>query len=99
MIIYEVTVDIDASRAEALHRYLAERHLPDMLGTGCFTGIGLEQESATRFRSRYECAAQADLDRYLAEHAAAMRADFVAHFPDGAAVARAVWRQVARWAR
>lgn len=94
MIAYEVTVQIEPQRADDLQRYLADTHLPEMLGTGCFTAIHLERTGGSTFRSRYECAAQGDLDRYLADFAPAMRDDFARHFPSDASVSRTVWTHV-----
>jgi len=40
-------------------------------------------------------ASQEDLDRYIAEHAPRLRADFHEHFPAGVRLSRAVWSEQA----
>ncbi|ETW02984.1 hypothetical protein H310_05424 [Aphanomyces invadans] len=82
-VVYEVLVRCEETVADRLSAYMTGRHLPDILNTGCFASIEFEQSAAGVFRTRYKAATQADLDRYLAEHTAAMRDDFMAHFPTG----------------
>lgn len=97
MIVYEVLVEVDAAQARALERYMRETHIPQILATGCFRRITFERAAPTRFRTRYEAATPADVDRYLAEHTAAFRADFAAHFPSGVAATREVWETLETW--
>jgi hypothetical protein len=52
-----------------------------------------------RIRTRYEAARAADLERYLTEHTAHFRADFMARFPSGVRASREEWHQVAEWRR
>jgi hypothetical protein len=56
---------------------------PDIVATGCFRRIRFERASSSRFRTRYEAGTEADLERYLHEHAPRLRTDFQAHFPAG----------------
>ena len=44
-------------------------------------------------------AEEADLERYLSTHAARMRSDFAAHFPQGDTVSREVWMAIQAWER
>jgi hypothetical protein len=71
-------------------------HIPEILATGCFTSIHFDQSDG-RFRTVYQAAAQPDLDRYLNQHAAAMRDAFQRQFPSGVAVSRDVWEQLQSW--
>lgn len=87
---YEVSVFIDPALAERFERYMLDRHIPEVLATGCFTGATLERSSPGEYRTRYEAAADSDVDRYLAQYTADLRADFVAHFPEARA-SRARW--------
>ena len=93
---YEVTVVLEPPLAGAFQAYMREKHIPEILATGCFTGARFEQVSSTRFRTAY-LGSQAGLDRYLAEHAAAFREDFLRHFPAGATASREVWSAVHVW--
>ncbi|RQM20351.1 hypothetical protein B5M09_010642 [Aphanomyces astaci] len=66
-----------------------------MLDTGCFIKAEFEQCEPPVLRSRYLLASPRDLDRYVAEHAEAMRSDFQVHFPNGIIVCeRSTWRTV-----
>ena len=96
---YEVVVDVEPALAERFARYMRETHIPQILGTGCFATIRFEQASPTRFRTAYVAHNQADVDRYLAQHTAAFRADFAANFPSGATATRETWTLVERWTR
>ena len=93
---YEVTVDLAPALAEAFQAYMRGKHIPEILATGCFTGARFEQASPTRFRTCY-LGTRAGLDRYLAEHTAAFREDFLRHFPEGATASRDVWSGVQSW--
>ena len=97
MLHYEVTLQVDPSLAPAVERYMRGRHIPAIKATGCFRQIRFFQASAARFRTSYEAATEADLDRYLAEHAPRMRAEFQAEFPRGVTVTRETWTERERW--
>lgn len=94
MLAYEVVVEVREDLAGAFEGYMRGKHIPEILATGCFTRIRFEQASPTRFRTRYEAATKADLDRYLEEHTGPFRADFAAHFPEGCTPSREVWEEV-----
>ncbi len=94
MISYEVTIHVeDASLAEALETYMRDKHVAEVFATGCFLDARFEQSAPDTYRSRYTVASQEKLDRYLAEHAPRLRADFAAHFPSGLRLSRAVWNE------
>ena len=95
MLSYEVTIHLDdPSLAPALEGYMRDRHIAEVLATGCFADGRLERSAPDDYRTRYTVASQEDLDRYVAEHAPRLRADFLQHFPSGLRVARAVWNEV-----
>jgi hypothetical protein len=97
MLSYEVTIELeDASLADALERYMVEKHVAEVLATGCFAAGRFERSTPGVYRSRYDVVSQNDLDRYLAEHAPRLRADFVEHFPAALHVTRAVWSECQR---
>jgi hypothetical protein len=97
MVTYEVTTLVPPHLVEAYERYMRERHIPEILNTGCFKGAVLTRSAPGRYRIRYEARNDGDLERYLAEHAPRLRADFGAHFPDGVTVSREVWVAVQAW--
>lgn len=97
MLSYEVTIQLDdPSLAESLQAYMRDKHLAEVFATGCFLDAHFEESAPDMFRSRYAVASQDDLDRYLSEHSAGLRADFLQHFPSGLRVTRAVWNERAR---
>lgn len=96
MLSYEVTLQLeDGSLAGALETYMTGRHIAEVFATGCFLDAHFEQSAPDTYRSRYSVASREDLDRYLAEHAPRLRADFLEHFPAGIRVTRAVWNEQA----
>jgi hypothetical protein len=97
MIAYEVTAEMEERLADPYERYMRETHIPEVLATGCFHEAVLARSSPGRYRTSYLARSQADLDRYLEIHTAALRADFAAHFPAGVTLSREIWGTVERW--
>ena len=97
MIAYEVTAELEERLAGRYERYMRETHIPQVLSTGCFHAAVLARSSSGRYRTSYLARTQADLDRYLETHTAALRADFAAHFPEGVTLTREVWDTVEHW--
>lgn len=96
MLSYEVTIQLDdLSLADALERYMRDKHLAEVFATGCFLDAHFETSERGVYRSRYTVASQGDLDRYVRDSAPRLRADFVEHFPAGLRVSRAVWTKLA----
>ena len=93
---YEVRVSLDPSQGVAFEEFMRRHHIPAVQATGCFTGAHFERLSPGEYRTRYTAATMGDLERYLAEHAAGLRADFVTHF-GGARVTREVWETREAW--
>jgi Domain of unknown function (DUF4286) len=94
---YEVTVIVRADLIVAWEQYLPG-HVADVLATGCFESAVIERGAPGQYRCRYTAGNQTALDRYLAEHATAMRADATQRFPQGVETSRAVWAQWQRLA-
>jgi hypothetical protein len=90
-ICYEVLATVDPAYVAAWEHYMLNEHIPDVLLTGCFLEARLDRGEAGRFRVRYRVADTATLDRYLAEHAPALRAEALQRFPQGVRLERAVW--------
>ncbi len=97
MIHYEVTLECSATAAPMLERWIRNTHIPNMLATGSFVAIHFDRADEDRFRTVYQAATQADLDRYLTQHAERLRGEFHDRFPDGVAVTREVWVQLQGW--
>ena len=99
MLIYEITARVESERREDYERYMKERHIPDVLSTGAFTGGQFERSVSNElFRTRFFCPTREILDRYLAEYAPALRTDFKNHFETGVELEREQWRVIAKFA-
>lgn len=96
-LLYEVTATVRDDLIPDYERYMRERHIPDVLATGRFTGASLTRSAEGRYRISYELADRATLERYLNDHAPALRADFARHFPTGVELSREVWSVAQRW--
>jgi hypothetical protein len=99
MILYEVTLQAEPALATAVEDYMRRRHIPAILATACFRRIRFDRAPPARFRTSYQADSQADLDRYLRDHAPRLRADFHAEFPTGVTLARETWTQREGWER
>lgn len=99
MVTYEVTAEVEPALAEPFERWLRERHVPDVLATGCFAGASLARSTPGRYRIRYEAHDRAALDRYLAEHAPRLRGDSRRAFPRGVTLGREEWDVLETWDR
>ncbi len=97
MIRYEVRLDADPALAAAIESYMRDHHIAEVLATGCFVGARFERAESGAFRTLYVAATAGDLDRYMADHAARLRADFLARFPDGVTPTRELWNELQEW--
>lgn len=97
MITYEITAKVRPDLCEKYEIYMRERHIPDLLGTDCFSGASLSTDGAGSFRMRYEAPDREALDRYLREHAAPLRKDAEEHFPEGVELSRTEWTIIQNW--
>jgi hypothetical protein len=97
LIIYEVTSVVREGLRARYEIYMRDRHIADVLATGLFVGAQFMRADDGRFRTRYEFAEREALDRYLSTHATRMRADFMAHFPEGVEFERDVWNVLSSW--
>lgn len=98
MIFYEVSVEVRADLCAAFEDYMRNKHLPDILATGCFSHIRFDQafssENHALYRTCYQANTEDDYTRYLNQHASTMRADFMQHFPEGCVPSRQVFREL-----
>lgn len=97
MIRYEVTVAVREDLRERFERYFVDTHIPEILATGCFLDIRFDRADSGSYRTVYHAATRADLDRYLSQHTARFRADFLAHFPEGVVASRENWTEIKSW--
>ena len=97
MIAYEVTIETRLDLCESFERFMVDRHIPDLMATGCFASALFSRGVAGRYRARYEAPDREALDRYFAEHAAQLRGDVAELFPDGISFEREEWEVLARF--
>lgn len=97
MITYEITAIVNEELCADYERYMRDRHIPDLLGTGAFAGASIGRSSPGRYRVRYEAHDREELDRYLRDHAPGLRDHFMATFPSGVEVSREEWVVLERW--
>jgi hypothetical protein len=97
MISYEVTLQATPELSATVEQFMAESHIPEIFASGCFREIRFSLASAARFRTAYQASTQADLDRYLQDHAPRFRAEFLKRFPDGVNITRETWVQRRMW--
>ena len=97
MITYEVTATVRDDLRARYEVFMRERHVPDVLLTGLFLGAHFLRADDGRFRTRYELADRPSLERSLATHAARLRADLQAPFPEGVELSRDVWSELIAW--
>jgi hypothetical protein len=97
MPLYEVTLQIESALSHAVEDHMRRKHIPEILATGCFQRIRFDRASPGRFRTSYEAKSDADLERYLREHAPRFRAEFQARFPTGVTATRETWASLQSW--
>ena len=97
MVIYEITAVVQSELVEKYEKYMRERHIPDLLETGFFSGAYFTRAAGNRYRIHYQARNQESLDKYLNEDAERLRGDFLAHFPSGIDLSREVWKILQIW--
>lgn len=79
MIIYNVTVQVDGAVAADWLHWMQQTHIPEVMASGCFTGhrilqlMEVDDTDGPTYAVQYEAATEADYQRYIAQHAAALR--------------------------
>jgi len=93
---YEITATVSPELGDTYERYMIDKHIPDLLATGCFLSASLSSSEPGRYRIRYEARDEETLEHYLATFAPELRQDHAEHFPSGIANKREVWRVIGR---
>lgn len=79
MIIYNVTIKVDNSAADAWVNWMKDEHIPDLLSTGLFIDTRLckllEQDDSEgiTYVAQYFCDSMEQYNTYIDEYAMAMR--------------------------
>lgn len=74
MIVYNVTVSIDAEIEEIWLKWMREHHIPDMMATGHFRDSKIsrvhgEEEGGKTYAITYTAFSKTHFDKYQADHA------------------------------
>ncbi|THD69636.1 DUF4286 family protein [Robertkochia marina] len=88
MIIYNVTINVEEAVKEEWVQWMREQHIPDMIGTGKFTGARMvrvlveEEMGGVTYSVQYYTRDKNTLERYYREDAERLRADALRKFPN-----------------
>lgn len=96
MVTYEVTAQVRVDLIASYEAYM-RAHIVELLATRRFIRATFARSAGQRYRIRYEALDQQSVDRYVAEDAPRLRADFAEHFPAGVEVSREVWETIGEW--
>ena len=86
-IIYNVTVNIDDSVHDEWLRWMKEKHIPDVMNTGCFLEnkicrILVNEESGTSYSIQYTCESMEKLNEYRQKHAPRLQKEHSERYRD-----------------
>lgn len=79
MIIYNVTIKVATLIKEPWLQWLKEEHVPDMIGTGCFTHavvtqlLEVDDEEGPTYAVQYHAESKALYNKYIDQFASTMR--------------------------
>ncbi|MBB1286116.1 DUF4286 family protein [Flavisolibacter sp. BT320] len=79
MIIYNVTIKVDASIAESWQVWMLEEHIPEVMQTGCFSGykvvrlLEVDESEGPTYAIQYLAESKADYNRYIQLHVSGLR--------------------------
>lgn len=86
MLIYNVTIKLMWAIHTEWLEWMKEKHLPDMLNTGCFTKyqlvriLEIEDDEGPTYAVQYYCATKQDYERYINEFSFTLRNDGLLKF-------------------
>ena len=92
---YEVTAEVRPDLCEAFERFMKDRHIPDVMATGCFESATFYRSASGRYRTRYDARDRRTLNKYLEEHVARLRTQVAETFPEGIVFEREEWEALA----
>ncbi len=79
MFIYNVTINVQGSIQNDWLRWLKEEHIPEVVGTGCFTHavilrlMEVDDSEGPTYAIQYHAQSKALYNNYIENHATAMR--------------------------
>ncbi len=87
MFIYNVTVNISEDVHQEWLRWMRERHIPDVMKTGCFIDSQMvkvlyTEEEGHTYSIQYKFLEMADIERYQKEFAPRLQSEHAQKFKD-----------------
>jgi hypothetical protein len=87
MIIYNVTVNIDHSVHDEWLQWMKEKHIPDVVATGCFLEgnifrVLVEEDQGTSYSIQYRSKSMDEINRYMKEFAPALQKEHTEKYKD-----------------
>ncbi len=88
MIMYNVTVNIDFSVHSDWLQWMKEKHIPDVMNTGCFTEnkickvLSAEEQGGLTYAIMYLCPDMATFNKYQTEFSPALQKEHVERYKD-----------------
>lgn len=81
MIIYNVTLKVSWAIHDEWVKWMKEKHMPEVMATGCFTGkqlvklLDTEEEEGPTYAAQYYADSYADYKRYIEQFSQPLRDD------------------------
>ncbi|MBS4043876.1 MAG: DUF4286 family protein [Chitinophagaceae bacterium] len=88
MFIYNVTIKLQWSIHEDWVKWMQEKHLADVMATGCFTKyqmvrlMDIDEEEGPTYAIQYYCDSKAQYNQYIEMYAPKLRLDGIQLFGD-----------------
>lgn len=89
MIIYNVTLKVDNSIHTPWLQWMNEKHIPDVMATGCFEKyvfvklLDTDESEGLTYAVQYYALSKAQYNRYIELHAAQLRRDATSKWGNG----------------
>lgn len=96
-VIYEITAAVDPDVVERFEQFMRQRHIPDLMATGCFDAADFTRSGSGGYRIAYHAPHRRALDRYLDRHAERLSGEVFTEFRNGVNISREVWTCLARF--
>ena len=100
MIIYNVTIKVEASIAGEWLKWMQEEHIPDVMKTGCFSShrvvrlLEVDETEGPTYAIQYHADSKADYNRYIQLYAVVLREKSIQKWGDRFIAFRSVMEEV-----
>ena len=100
MIIYNVTVKLEPAIAGDYIKWMQQEHIPEVVGTGCFTHAHIlrlletDESDGPTYAIQYHAESKSNYNRYMEKHAGAMRQKLVDRWGNRVIAFRTVMQRV-----